>query len=109
MVHPLIFKVALDILPVQASAVPCERVFSSSKEMCVLRRSLLSAGMLEILQVLKHLYKEEHVDFTSHWIANEDDYSIEKATESAIDELISSAKSEELLDLLHSMDQTRQQ
>ena len=33
---PLLFKVALNILPVQASAVPCERVFSSSKETCTL-------------------------------------------------------------------------
>ncbi|EKM59823.1 uncharacterized protein PHACADRAFT_192197 [Phanerochaete carnosa HHB-10118-sp] len=30
---PLIYHVTLDILPVQASAVLCERVFSSSKEM----------------------------------------------------------------------------
>jgi hypothetical protein len=108
-IHPLIFKVALDILPVQASAVPCERVFSSSKETCILRRCLLSAPMLEVLQVLKHLYKGDQLDFASHWIANEDDYSIEKATEAAINELVSSAKCEELLDLLRSMDEARQQ
>ena len=106
--HPLVFKVALDILPVQA-AVPCERVFSSSKETCVLRRSFPSTGVVEVLKVVKHFYREECLDFTSHWIANEDDYSIEKATEPAIDELVSSAKSEELLDLLHSMDHARQQ
>ncbi|KAI0271851.1 hypothetical protein BGY98DRAFT_900153, partial [Russula aff. rugulosa BPL654] len=60
-----VFRVALDVqvLPVQASAVSCERVFSSSKETCV----------LEVLQVLKHLHKEEHIDFTSYWIANECD------------------------------------
>jgi hypothetical protein len=40
--------------------------------------------MLEVLQVLKHLYKGERLDFISHWIANEDDYSIEMATEAAI-------------------------
>jgi len=105
----LVFKVALDVLPVQASAVPCERVFSSSKETCVLRRSLLSAGMLEVLQVLKHLYKGERLDFTLYWIAKEDDYSIEKATEAAINELVSSTKCEELLDLLRSMDNDRRQ
>jgi hypothetical protein len=44
--------------------------------------------MLEVLQVLKYLYKEERLDFTSHWIANEDDYSIEKVTEAAINELV---------------------
>jgi hypothetical protein len=65
--------------------------------------------MLEVLQVLKHHYKEERLDFISHWIANEDDYSIEMATEAAINELVSSAKCDELLDLLHSMDNNRQQ
>lgn len=59
------------------------------------------------VQVLKHLYSEERLDFISHWIANEDDYSIEKTTEAAINELVSSAKCEELLDLLHSMDNNR--
>jgi len=64
--------------------------------------------MLEVLQVLKHFYKKERLDFTSYWIVNEDDYSIEKATEAAINELVSSAKCDELLDLLHSMDNNRQ-
>ena len=30
--------------------------------------------MLEILQVLKHLYKQDRLDFTSHWVAKEEDY-----------------------------------
>jgi|ERR1700722_331064 len=98
------FRVALDILPVQASSVPCERIFSSSKETCVLRRSLLSASLLEMLQVLKQLYKDTHLDFTLDWIAKEDDYSIERATEAAIHELMSTGKTDELLDLLRSMD-----
>jgi hypothetical protein len=102
------FNVALDVLPVQASAVPCEHAFSSSKETCVLRRSLLSIGTLEVLQVLKHLYKAERLDFTSHSIAKEENYSIEKATEAAIHELVSAAKCEELLDLLQNMDSTRE-
>jgi len=108
-VFPLTFKVALDILPVQAYSVPCERAFSSSKETGIMRRSLLSASMLEVLQVLKHLYKQKRLDFTSHWIANEEDYSIEKATEAAINELVSSAKCDELLDLLRNMDSAWQQ
>ena len=64
--------------------------------------------MVEVLRVLMHLYKQQCLDFTTHWIANEDDYSIEKDTEAAINELVSSAKCEELLDLLHSMDIARQ-
>jgi hypothetical protein len=65
--------------------------------------------LIEVIQGLKHLYGEERLDFTSHWIANEDDYSIEEATEAALNELVSSAKCEELLDILRSMDHNRQQ
>ncbi|KAL0568490.1 hypothetical protein V5O48_013490 [Marasmius crinis-equi] len=55
---PLIFKVAMDVLPAQASAVPCERVFSSAKDTDTDKRSRLSGEMFEKLQVLKHRYKE---------------------------------------------------
>jgi hypothetical protein len=76
------------------------------REMCPPAKSPISRDV----KVLKHLYREERLDFTSHWIANKgsDDYSIEKTTEAAINELVSSAKCEELLDLLHSMDNNRQ-
>jgi hypothetical protein len=67
----------------------------------------LSAATIEVLQVLKHLYKQDRLDFTSHWIAKEEDYSIEMASEAAIRELVSSGKNEELLDLLRNMDATR--
>jgi hypothetical protein len=60
--------------------------------------------MLEVLQVLKYLYKQEWLDFTSHWVAKEEDYSIETATAAAIQELVSAAKTDELLDLLRNMD-----
>ena len=62
--------------------------------------------MLEVFQVLRHLYKEECLNFTLHWIAREENYSIEKATEGAINALMASAKREELLDLLRNMDDT---
>ena len=108
MAHPLLLPVALDILPVQASAVPCERMFSSSKETCALRRNLLSASTLEVLQVLKQLYKEENLQFVSHLVAKEDDYAIDHATEAAIHELVSSGNIEELWDLFNNMDEMRE-
>jgi hypothetical protein len=43
----------MDILPIQASAVPCERVFSSSKETTTDRRNNLGPRMVEALQLLK--------------------------------------------------------
>ncbi|KAG5633628.1 hypothetical protein H0H81_006433, partial [Sphagnurus paluster] len=46
----LIYRVSLDVLPVQASSVPSERVFSSAKETDTLRRSSLSPEMMEMLQ-----------------------------------------------------------
>jgi hypothetical protein len=98
------FKVALDILPVQVSSVSCEWIFSSSKETCAMRRNLLSSALLEVLQVLKHIYKQGRLDFTSELVATEEDYSIESVTEAAVNELVSLGKSDELLDLLHSVD-----
>ena len=107
MAHPLLLPVALDILPVKASAVPCKQIFSSSKETCALRHSLRSASTLKVLQVLKQLYKEENLQFVSHLLVKEDDSAIDHATEAVIHELISSVNMEELWDLFNNMDEMR--
>ncbi|KDQ05813.1 hypothetical protein BOTBODRAFT_81079, partial [Botryobasidium botryosum FD-172 SS1] len=69
---PLLFHVALDILPAQASAVPCERVFSSSKETCSPRRNRLALKTMEILQVLKFSYHQDRLDFMEN-VATEEE------------------------------------
>jgi hAT family C-terminal dimerisation region len=48
----------MDILPIQASSVPCERVFSSSKETITARRNALSPRLVEALQLLKYATKQ---------------------------------------------------
>jgi hypothetical protein len=48
----------MDILPIQASSVPCERVFSSSKETITARRTSLSPRLVEALQLLKYESKQ---------------------------------------------------
>lgn len=48
---------ALDILPIQGSAVPCERVFSSSAETDTARRSNIAPELMEALQMLKFSIK----------------------------------------------------
>ena len=48
----------MDILPIQASSVPCERVFSSSKETITARRNALSPQLVEALQLLKYTTKQ---------------------------------------------------
>jgi hAT family C-terminal dimerisation region len=48
----------MDILPIPGSAVPCERVFSSSKRTTTDRRNKLGPRMVEALQLLK--YQSKH-------------------------------------------------
>ncbi|KAG8723268.1 hypothetical protein FRC09_004050 [Ceratobasidium sp. 395] len=51
---PLLYAIAMDILSAQASSVSSERAFSSGKMTCTCERNRISAGSMEILQVLKH-------------------------------------------------------
>jgi hypothetical protein len=44
---------ALDILPSQASSVPCERVFSGTKQIATDRRASLGSTVFEELTMLK--------------------------------------------------------
>jgi len=43
----------MDVLPAQASSVPCERLFSSGKETCTARRNRIKPNLMEALQALK--------------------------------------------------------
>ncbi|KAG8794220.1 hypothetical protein FRC12_000167 [Ceratobasidium sp. 428] len=80
---PLLYRVAMDVLPAQASSVSSERAFSSSKLTCTRERNSISAENLERLQVLKHsLHRRPtstgqaagSLDFMTH-ITGEDDTS----------------------------------
>ena len=46
--HLLIFPVAMEVLPVQAPKVPCERILSFSKETCALRRGCIISKLLRL-------------------------------------------------------------
>lgn len=74
--HELVFRVALDVLPAQASAVPCERVFSSAKETDTLRRNGLKPVLMEALQICKYALKSERLDFRDDWVAQEEEPTI---------------------------------
>ena len=56
-----IFHIAMDYLPIQASAVPCERVFSSSTETDTKKRNRISPALMEALQVLKFSLKKDRL------------------------------------------------
>ncbi len=64
---PTLFRIALDYLPIQASSVPCERVFSSTKETDTLKRNCIHPVLMEALQTLKFSLKKEQFNFTGSW------------------------------------------
>jgi hypothetical protein len=68
---PTIFRGALDYLPIQASAVPSERVFSSSAETDTKKRNRINPILMESLQMLKFAFKKDRLDFTGGWITPE--------------------------------------
>ena len=61
----------MDYLPIQASSVPCERVFSSSAETMTKCRNRISPILMEALQMTKFFLKQERLDFTRGWITSE--------------------------------------
>lgn len=66
---PTLFGIAKDYLPIQASAVPCERVFSSAKETDTLKRNRVHPMLMEVLQTLKFSLKKDRrtFSFTDGW------------------------------------------
>jgi len=97
------------LLTIQAHTVPCERVFSPSKETCSRYRSQLGSTTIEKFQILKHLYRRERLNFTAGLVSVEEDYVIDgPITDPAICELLKAGKEGELRDLYNgSPEQTR--
>ena len=61
---------ALDVLPVQASSVPCEQLFSGSKQTATDRRARLGADCLEELQLMKFAWWGKAVDIAA-WTSDQ--------------------------------------
>lgn len=68
---PTLFAMAMDYLPIQASSVPSERVFSSSSETDTVRRNRIKPALMEALQMLKFGLKKARLDFTTGWETDE--------------------------------------
>lgn len=62
----------MDFLPIQASSVPCERVFSSSSETDTKKRNRLKPEFMEALQILKYSLKKKRLSFTEGLVTPED-------------------------------------
>lgn len=61
----------MDFLPIQASAVPCERIFSSSAETDTKKRNRISPLLMEGLQMLKFSGKQDRINFSDGWITSQ--------------------------------------
>jgi hypothetical protein len=68
---PTFFDISLDYLPIQSSAVPSERVFSSSAETDTKKRNRINPILMEALQMLKFAAKKTRLDFTHGWITED--------------------------------------
>ncbi|KAJ3964556.1 hypothetical protein EV361DRAFT_811985, partial [Lentinula raphanica] len=69
--YPLLWQIALDVFPVQAYAVPCEQVFSFSKETDILRRNSLFLMKIEVFQILKYIFHNNRLNFMKGLICTE--------------------------------------
>ncbi|TFY52012.1 hypothetical protein EVJ58_g10253 [Rhodofomes roseus] len=63
---PVLFRIAMDYLPIQSTSVPSERAFSSSAETDTPRRNRMGPKLMEATQVSKYLVKRDRLSFTSH-------------------------------------------
>ena len=64
---------AMDFLPIQASSVPCEHVFSSSAERDTNRRNRIKPNIMEALQILKYGLKQDRLSLTVDLLTSEED------------------------------------
>ena len=74
----------MDIIPIQASSVPCEQVFSSGKQTMAPRRNRISAQLMESLQLMKFsIWKGRPLKFTEGLSWSEELKEFEHATQTA--------------------------
>jgi hypothetical protein len=99
MTFPTLFKIAMDYLPIQASAVPSERVFSSSSETDTKKRNRIHPILMEALQMLKFALKKERLNFMQGWITSESMMS-EREPDEGVDLLSRLLREEDAEDVL---------
>jgi hypothetical protein len=58
-IYPTLARIALDVLPSQASSVPCERLFSGTKQVATDRRAHLGPVVFEELTIMKSTWGPE--------------------------------------------------
>ncbi|EIW57565.1 hATC-domain-containing protein, partial [Trametes versicolor FP-101664 SS1] len=62
-IYPTLARMALDILPIPASSVAVERLFSHAKQVSTDRRSRLGPDLFKWLECLSHHWRPQIVDY----------------------------------------------
>jgi hypothetical protein len=57
----------MDVLPIQATSVPCERIFSAAGDIVTKDRTRLLPKHVEMLQVFKFFLKKKRISFVPDW------------------------------------------
>ena len=57
----------MDYLPIQASSMPCERVFLSSTETDTKKHNRIGPTLMEAFQMLKYHLKKMWLNFCANW------------------------------------------
>jgi hypothetical protein len=63
--YPTLARIALDVLPSQASSVPCERLFSGTKQIAVDRRARLNSAVFEELVIMGSAWRPDIYDMAA--------------------------------------------
>jgi hypothetical protein len=97
-VFPTLYAMAMDYLPIQSSAVSCERVFSSSAETDTKRRNRINPLLMESLQMLKYHLKKERLNFTEGWQLKEKELTEDAPEEDLLCELLGDGNAADAMD-----------
>ena len=76
--------------------MPCERVFSSSKETDTNRRPNIGDDLMEVIQMSKYLHRGERLDFTTGLLPTEEECSIIDVPASTLADLLRSGNTKAL-------------
>jgi len=63
--YPTLAKIALDVLAIPASSVPCERLFSAAKHIATDHRARLGSERFEELQIMKSVWRSNIHDLAA--------------------------------------------
>ena len=95
---PTLLAMAMDYLPVQATSVSCERVFSSSAETDTKRQNRIHPFLMEALQMVKFHLKKERLNFTSSWVTEEKEMDVDDPDTDLLGELTKGTDNKAVLD-----------